>query len=377
MKILAITSTRADWGLLVPVLALLRDDPGFDLVLAVTGQHLQEPGLAAIAADGFAADHVIDLGLGAGEGAVEIARAMGAATAGIGAVIDAERPDMVMVLGDRYEILAAASAALVSCVPIAHLCGGDVTEGAFDEACRHAITKMASLHFPTNAEARDRILQMGEDPARVHLVGSTGLDLVRAVQPMPRDAFLAEVGLPDGAPTLLVTVHPTTLAEDPILECRALLEALRQLPEVSVLITGSNADPGGAIIDAIMQDFVAERANAAFFPSLGSLRYFSALTHCDAVVGNSSSGLYEAPSFSVPTVNIGTRQDGRPRAASVLTCAPVAGDIRGAIREALRRGRSAVENPYGDGQSAARIMKVLRGIADPTRLIRKRFQDAT
>lgn len=379
MKILAVTSTRADWGLLVPALTALRDDPAFELVLVITGQHLQGPdqGRLPLAADGFEPDLVVDLGLGAGDSAIVIARAMGAATTGIGEVIEAERPDLVLLLGDRYEILAAASAALVSRVPIAHLCGGDVTEGAFDDACRHAITKMASLHFPTSAEARARILRMGEDPANVHLVGSTGLDRIRDVAPLEREEFFCTVGLPDRSPTLLVTVHPATVAEDPICESRALLEALGQMPNASVLVTGSNTDPGGVTIDTMMQDFVGQRANAAFFPSLGSLRYFSALTHCDAVVGNSSSGLYEAPSFSIPTVNIGTRQNGRRRASSVFDCPPEAVAITTTIRKALSRGRLKVENPYGDGHSAGRIVEVLRQIEDPTRLIRKRFQDGT
>lgn len=378
MRILAVTSTRADWGLLVPVLAALRSDAAFQLELLVTGQHLQDPdgAAAALAADGFVADHVVDLGLGAKDDAAAVSGAMGKATAGIGAAILASKPDLVLMLGDRYEILAAASAAVVCRVPIAHLCGGDVTEGAFDDACRHAITKMANLHFPTNAQAAVRIAKMGEDPANVHLVGSTGLDRVRAVQPLGRAEFFQAVGLPDGAPTLLVTVHPATLAEDPILECRALLSALKQLPDVSVLVTGSNADPGGAAIDGLMRDFVAERANAAFFASLGSSRYFSALTHCDAVVGNSSSGLYEAPSFAIPTVNIGTRQDGRPRAASVLDCPPEVDAILAAIGGALSQGRVSVENPYGDGHAAPRIVEVLSGVHDPARLVRKAFRDA-
>ncbi|MFN3144937.1 MAG: UDP-N-acetylglucosamine 2-epimerase [Paracoccaceae bacterium] len=378
MKILGVTGTRADWGLLAPVFALLRDDPQFEFRLVVTGQHLtvDVASLAAIEADGFFVDHRVEMGLGPDDSAAALAAASGRALDGMGQVLAAEDPDLVLVLGDRYEILAVVFAAVLARVPVAHLCGGDVTEGAMDDSIRHAITKMVSLHFPSNAEARARILQMGEDPANVHLVGSTGLDRVRAVQPLGRAEFFQAVGLPDGAQTLLVTVHPATLAEDPILECLALLSALRRLPDVSVLVTGSNADPGGAEIDGLMRDFVAERANAAFFASLGSLRYFSALTHCDAVVGNSSSGLYEAPSFAIPTVNIGTRQDGRPRAASVLDCPSEADAILAAIGGALSRGRVSVENPYGDGHSAPRIVEVLRGVHDPARLVRKAFRDA-
>lgn len=377
MKILAITGGRADWGLLVPVLDALRDDPRFELEILATGQHLMSgsSSLEAIVADGHRVDHRIDMGLDGDDGPVRLAHGMGAAVAGVGSVLEAARPDLLLVLGDRYEILACTLAAVVARLPIAHLCGGDVTEGAIDDAIRHAITKLAALHFPTNAESAARIVQMGEDPARVHDVGSTGIDRILGIEPMPRATFFAEMGLEPRARNFVVTFHPATLASDSIGQAQAMLDALDTLPEVGLIFTGSNADPGARAIDALVQTWVARRDGAVFHPSLGSRRYFSALRHCDLVIGNSSSGLAEAPSFGVATVNIGERQARRPRAASVIDCAATPEAIAAAIAAASALDCSNVRNPFGDGHSAARIVNVLAAIEAPHLLVRKSFRD--
>lgn len=378
MRILAVTGTRADWGLLAPVLACLRADARFDLRLAATGQHLMagSPSLEAIAAEGFVVDHRVDMGLGPDDSARALTRASGAALSGFADVLAGDTPDLMLVLGDRYEILAAVFAALMAGVPVAHLCGGDLTEGAMDDAIRHAITKMSALHFTSNAEAAQRVRQMGEDPAHVFDVGSPGLDRIRQIPLMTRAEVLDDLGLPaPQGPVFVVTFHPVTLGDGGLAECRAMLDALDTFPEATLIMTGSNADPGAQAVDRMVTGYAGARANAVHRASLGSRRYFSALAVADAVIGNSSSGLYEAPSFSVPTVNIGDRQGGRLRGPSVIDCAPERDAIVAAIRAALAMDCSGMANPYGDGHSAARIVAELARIDTPRALARKSFRD--
>lgn len=378
MKVLAVTGSRADWGLLAPVLGALREDDRFTLQIAVTGQHLhqQAPTESLIAEDGFSVDYRFDMELGEDDSVEVLGRGMGLALGQAAAVLSTASIDVVLVLGDRYEILAVASAALLARVPVAHLCGGDVTEGAFDDAIRHAVTKLSAVHFVSNADARRRLIQMGETPAMVHNVGSTGLDRVLATPPLPRTEFFASVGLEPGVKNFVVTFHPPTLAVDALQQCDAVLEALGSFPgDIGLIFTGSNSDPGGRAFERRIQDFVSTRERAVFHSNLGSKRYFSALTHVDVVVGNSSSGLYEAPSFNVPTVNIGDRQARRLRADSVIDCAPDVQGIRTAIEQALSLDCVDVINPYGDGQSAPRIVGKLSEIGDPTALCRKSFND--
>ena len=377
MKVLAVSGTRADWGLLQPVLALLRDDARFAMEILVTGQHLMacSMSVAAIEAAGFAVSHRVDMGLAEGDSDQALCAATGRAVAGVGAVLAEARPDLMLVLGDRYEILGAVTAALLSKVPVAHIAGGDVTEGAFDDSIRHAMTKMSALHFTTTAEAATRVRQMGEAPGRVFVTGSPGIDQVLAVPRLDRAAFFAGVGLEPRARNFVITLHPATLSADNAAMARAMLDALDAFPEAGLIFTGSNADPGAAELDKIIRAWVATHDNAVFHASLGSARYFSALTHCDLVLGNSSSGLYEAPSFGIATVNIGDRQARRGRATSVIDCAPEAGAIRAAMETALAGDWAGTVNPYGDGQAALRILSHLAAVTDPAALIRKSFED--
>jgi UDP-hydrolysing UDP-N-acetyl-D-glucosamine 2-epimerase len=236
---------------------------------------------------------------------------------------------------------------------------------------------MSALHFTTTEEAAARVRQMGETPARVFVTGSPGIDLVLAVPRMGRAAFFDSVGLEPQARNFVITLHPATLSADNAAMARAMLDALDAWPEAGLIFTGSNADPGAAELDEIIRAWVAGRDHAVFHTSLGSARYFSALEHCDLVLGNSSSGLYEAPGFDIPTVNIGDRQARRVRAASVIDCAPEAGAIRAAIDTVLARDWSGTVNPYGDGLAAPRILSHLAAITDPTALIRKPFEDLT
>ena len=287
------------------------------------------------------------------------------------------RPDLVLLLGDRFEILAAAQAALVLLIPVAHIAGGDTTEGAIDEAMRHAVSKMAHLHFVTNADSARRVRQLGEDPAHVYAVGSPGIDAIRQVRLLPKAALSAALGFELRARNLLVTYHPATLdGELNRPHCAALLDALEGLGgEVGLLFTHPNADAGGRELSAMIDAFVAAHPNARSFRSLNRELYLSCMKICDAVVGNSSSGLYEAPSLGRPAVNIGDRQQGRLRAASVIDCAPEAKAISQAIGKAWTLDCSGIENPYGDGRSAPRIVERLASLPDYRALLKKRFHD--
>jgi len=376
MKILAVTGTRADWGLLVPVLDLLRDDLRFDLEIVATGQHTvgDSDSINAISTDGHKLNYVVNMDLSADDPAT-IARGMGAATAGIGKVIEVAKPNLLLVLGDRYEILAAVLAAVVAKVPIAHLCGGDITEGAIDDSIRHALTKLSALHFVTNTDSAARVVQMGENPAHVYNVGSTGIDRIKQVQTMGRAEFFESVRLAPKERNFIITFHPATLSSDSLKHAEAMLEALTEFSDCGLIFTGSNADPGAREIDNLIKDYVRKRENAVFIASLGSRRYFSALRHCNLVIGNSSSGLMEAPSFQIPTINIGDRQARRPRAESVVDCAPKSDAIAAAIQAGLGMNCQFVQSPYGDGAAAPRIVSVLGALGSPVGLVRKSFKD--
>jgi UDP-N-acetylglucosamine 2-epimerase (non-hydrolysing)/GDP/UDP-N,N'-diacetylbacillosamine 2-epimerase (hydrolysing) len=378
-RICVVTGSRAEYGLLYWVLHDLRDDPAFELQLVVTGMHLaREHGhtVDEIEKDGFAIDRKIEM-LVAGDSPAAIARSIALGVIGMSDAIEQLRPEIVLVLGDRFEIFAAAQACLVHRVPLAHIAGGDTTEGAIDEAMRHAITKMAHVHFATNEESAARLRQLGEDPARIHVVGSPGLDHLRRRPLLDRAALEQALGASLGKRNLLVTFHPVTLAaragRD---EFDALLEALAALADDTVLwCSPPTAHAGGGAIAARLDAWAAERPQRArVFASLGQLRYLSLMSQADAVVGNSSSGLYEAPSFGVPTVDVGDRQRGRLAASSVFRCAATAGAIGAAIGRAFATGRrDDIVNPYGDGDSARRIVEVLRRLPAAETLVRKSF----
>lgn len=379
-KICVVTGSRADYGLLYWPMRLIAEDDDFELQVVVTGMHLS-PAFGEtwcqIEADGFAIASKVEMLL-ASDSPVAVAKSVGLGVIGFADTFERLRPDLLMVLGDRFEILAAVQAAMFARIPVAHVCGGDVTEGAFDESIRHAITKMAHVHFPTNADAAGRLLAMGESPEHVHTVGSPGLDRIRRMTFMAREVFFDTLRVTHRARNLLVVFHPATLdSGDPLAQLEELLAALDTLgPEVGLLITGANADTAGQRINARLQAFAESHPSAAFRLSLGSELFINALQHVDAIVGNSSSGLYEAPSFGIPTVNIGDRQKGRLRAASVIDCEPEREAIRAAVDNALTRGRKPTVNPYGDGHTAERILDILNRIPDFGGLIRKPFFDA-
>ena len=378
LKVCAVTGSRADYGLMVGPMRTLREADDFTLQVAVSGMHLA-PQFGEtwrdVVADGFTLDARVDMLL-SGDTPVAVAKSVGLGVIGFADAFARLAPDFVLLLGDRYETLAAAQAAFLLSVPVVHLCGGDLTEGVVDESLRHAITKLSHLHCVTNADAARRLRQLGEDPARIHLTGSPGLDHCHQFQPLPRSDVLAELGLGDCQRLFLVTYHPVTLGDGDAAAVTELLAALATLPaEDGLIITGANADAGGQTINGRLQAFAATRANTLFRLSLGHRLYFNALAHSDAVIGNSSSGLYEAPSFRTPTVNLGDRQKGRLRAASVVDCPPERGAILAALARGLALDLAGLENPYGDGRAAPRIVQAMRDAPERSVLLRKDFHE--
>lgn len=377
--ICAVTGSRADYGLLLPVLRAIADHPALKLQLAVTGSHLEERfghTVDAIQADGLEIDAVVPLGLDSDDDA-SVTRALGTAVSGFARVLERLQPDLMLVLGDRYEILGAVQAALIARVPVAHIAGGDITEGAFDDAIRHALTKLSHLHFVTNEQAAQRVRQLGEADDRVFVSGSPGIDQILATPRLSRDELEKRLGMPLRSRNLAITFHPATLdSTDALDQLEQVFEALAGLGEdVGLVFTGANADPRGQAVNEHIHAFVAGHPNAVQHGSLGQQGYYSLLAEVDAVVGNSSSGLYEAPSFGTPTVNIGDRQAGRLKAASVIDCAPEASAITTALHRAFELDCSAVTNPYGDGQATGRIVAVLAGPWQRDALLRKGFTE--
>jgi UDP-hydrolysing UDP-N-acetyl-D-glucosamine 2-epimerase len=376
-KICVVTGSRAEYGLLRGLMKLIRGDDVLDLQVIATGMHLShEFGLTYrnLEEDGFTIDARVEMLLSS-DTAVGVAKSIGLGVIGFADAFDRLKPDMVVLLGDRFEILAAAQAALVARIPVAHIAGGDTTEGAIDEAIRHSITKMSHLHFVTNEIAAARVRRMGEDPRHVFNVGSPGIDAIKELKLLTRGELEEALPFRFQARNLLVTFHPATLDDRPAAgQFEALLEALDELgDEVGVVFTKPNADvEGRALIDRIDR-YAGTRRNVLARTSLGQLLYLSTMAQVDAVVGNSSSGLYEAPSFGKPTVNIGDRQKGRLRAASVIDCEPDREAIAAAIRRAFSLDCRGVENPYGDGGSAKRILHILKDTVSPGALLKKRF----
>lgn len=382
MRIGVFTATRAEYGLLYPVLAALHKSERLDSVLIVSGTHLSpDHGMTVseIEADGHAIAARIPIQQ-PGDDARSIGLAMAAALKGCVEAFSTLNLDAILLLGDRTELLGAAAAATALQVPILHLEGGHVTEGAVDDAVRHAITKLAALHFTAAEPYRQRIIQMGEDPKRVFTVGSTGLDNLMAEGARSVDQVGAEIGLDLSPAFLLVTFHPETLGEQaPEGQMAALRQALDDLPVFKVLYTLPNADEGNQAIRHAIADHVAAAPDRVFaVESLGRRRYAWALSAAAAVVGNSSSGVIEAPAHRVASINIGDRQKGRLRAASVLDVPAEAGAIGQAIRKGVspefRRSIRDQINPMGDGAAGRRIVEILENTAFES-LARKRFLD--
>lgn len=380
-RITVVTGSRADYGLLRGILTRLKAADDVALSVIACGMHLVPrfgETWRAIEADGFPIAAKIDLALD-DDRAETIARGTGIGVTGFAEALPKLAPDILVVLGDRYEVLAAAVAATLLNIPIAHIHGGEITAGAFDDAIRHAITKMACLHFVAAEPYRQRVIRMGEQPDLVFNVGAPGLDLVDSAPPLPRAELFAKLGIAGPERFLLVTLHPTTAQpEADAANVAALLGALAGVKDRSIIFTGVNADPGYRAIDDAIRAFVAVRGDRAhLFTSLGSERYWAALRLADAVVGNSSSGILEAPAVGVPTINIGDRQKGRLRAASIIDCPADSDAILASLTrifEGQFQPNPALVPPYGRGGASEAIAGTLRKI-DIGRAFPKHFHD--
>lgn len=362
-RIAFFTSTRAEYGLLRPLMAEVA--ARLDLVLQViaSGTHLSEAHGATwreIVADGFPIDARVEMAI-ASDDVESVALSAAKVLSGVSSALTRLRPDVLVLLGDRYELLAAAQAAVLASVPIAHIHGGEATEGAIDESIRHAVTKLSRWHFAAAEPYADRIRQMGEAQDRVWNVGALAMDNIAALDPVPKDDLERFLGLTLSAPAFLVTYHPVTLDDDGGLAAMQALLGVLETGAGSVVITGTNADPGASAIRASLQAFADRHPDrVVLVESLGVRRYLSLMRHVDAVVGNSSSGLLEAPAVGVPTVDIGPRQRGRLRAPSVLHCGESAVEIQQALDTALSDGHRAIAarraSPYGRPGAARRIV---------------------
>ena len=381
-KICVVTGTRAEYGLLHWTMKEIETIDNLQLQVVVTGMHLSpEFGLTykQIEEDGFPIADKVEMLLSSDTPA-GISKSMGVALIGFADSFEKLRPDIIVVLGDRFELLSAVSAALVARIPVAHIHGGEQTQGAFDEAIRHAITKMSHLHFTSNEQYRKRVIQLGEHPDTVFNIGATGIDNINKLKLLNRDEFEESIQFKLGEKNLLITFHPVTLENETAAEqFGELIVALRKLNNTHLIFTMPNSDTHGRVIMQMIQEFVQENSQTAVvFQSLGQLRYLSAIRFVDGVLGNSSSGIIEVPSFRIGTINIGDRQKGRIRAESVIDCEPE----RGAIRQAVARLYSSefqdrlktVVNPYDQGGAAVKIAKELSKV-DLDGIIKKEFYD--
>ena len=380
-KICVVTGTRAEYGLLYWLIKEIESDNKLALQIIATGMHLSpEFGLTykEIEKD-FKIDKKIEILLSS-DTATGISKSMGLGQISFAEAFDDLKPDIVVVLGDRYEICSAVNAAMVARIPIAHLHGGEATEGSIDEAIRHSITKMSHLHFTATEEYKNRVIQLGENPKRVFNVGGIGIENIKRNKLLSKDEFEKSIGFKLNKKNILVTFHPTTLEyKTSQKQFQELLDAIEGLKDINIIFTKSNSDTDGRIINQMIDEYVNKNPyKSVGFASLGQLRYLSALRYVDIIVGNSSSGLLEAPSFKIGTINIGDRQNGRIKAESIIDCSPNSKSIKKAFtkiysnkfQELLKN----VKNPYGNGCASQKIIRVLKK-TQLNNILKKNFFD--
>lgn len=381
VKICVITGSRAEYGLLYWLLKEIVADDYFELQLIVTGMHLSpEFGLTyKIIEEEFKISKKIEILLSS-DTPVGISKSMGLANIAFAESYDELKPDMIVVLGDRYEIFSAVSMAMIAQIPIVHIAGGETTEGAFDESIRHSITKMAHLHFTTTQEYRNRVIQLGESPDKVFNVGSLGIENIKRLKLLSRSDFEESINFKLNKKNLLVTYHPVTLEKDTSKwQFQAILDALDELKDTNIIFTKSNSDTDGRVINQMCEEYVKINSSKSIcFESLGQLRYLSALQYVDAVVGNSSSGIAEAPSFGIGTINIGDRQKGRIKVSSIIDCEPTQESIRKAFQklysDEFQNNLFNIQNPYGDGIVSKKILQTIKS-TNFENILKKKFYD--
>ena len=368
-KICFVTGTRAEYGLLSRLMRLVKEDKDLRLQVIATNMHLMpEYGetYKEIEKDGFTIDKKVYM-LKPSDDAHGIILSMAEEMQGMNDALSELKPDILVLLGDRYEILVAAQVALIHRVPIAHIHGGEVTEGAFDDAIRHSVTKMSSLHFTSCEEYRHRVIQMGEQPSRVFDVGSLGVENIKAVPLMTKDELEVSLDFKIDKQTILVTYHPVTLGGDPAKDIREFLDALDQFKDLKVIFTMPNSDTGRDAIALAVENYVEKHSNSAkAYTSLGLKRYLSTLQFVKAAVGNSSSGIIEVPSFGIPTLNIGDRQKGRLASKSVVNCGTskdeVIAGLKLCLSEEMQKAAKTYENPYAKPDTANLIYQELKNV---------------
>lgn len=382
-KICVITGTRAEYGLFYPLLKLFRNDSDVELQLLVTGMHLS-PEFGStyleIEKDGFVISEKIEMLL-SGDTETAVAKSMGLGVISFADALERLSPDLIVVLGDRFETFSAVLAAFIKRIPVAHLYGGELTEGLIDEGIRHSITKMSQLHFVSTEIYRKRVIQLGENPDSVFNVGAIGLDNIMEIKLLPKRELERELNFKFGKKNAVVTFHPVTLEEDTAKEqFTELLGALNSFEDVKIIFTKPNADANGRAIIKLIDEYVSKFPQKSIaFTSLGQLKYLSCLSIADLVIGNSSSGIIEVPSFGIPTVNIGDRQNGRLKARSVIDSNPDKKSITNSISKALY-GEFAekcknISNPYGDGRSSKKIWRTIKSKLSKKIDIKKKFHD--
>ena len=380
-NICVVTGTRAEYGLLYWLMKEIVADNELELQLIVTGMHLSpEFGLTYKEIEKeFKIDKKIEMLLSS-DTSIGISKSMGLAQISFSEAYEELKPDIVVVLGDRYEIFSATSAAMIANIPLAHLHGGETTEGAFDESIRHCITKMSHLHFTATDEYKNRVIQLGEHPNRVFNVGGMGIENIKRLKLLTRDEFEKSIDFKLNKKNILVTFHPVTLENSTAKEeFQELLDAIDELKDTNIIFTKANSDTDGRIINQMIDEYVSKESNKSIcFTSLGQLRYLSALQYVNAMVGNSSSGLLEAPSFKIGTINIGDRQKGRKKANSIIDCEPNKKSIKKAFKKLyfleFQNSLVNVKNPYGDGCSSQKIIKEIKKV-DLKNILKKSFYD--
>ena len=362
LQICTVTTTRADYGIMRPLLLKLNDADWTDLKLCVTGTHLLKQfgyTLKEIEKDQLNIDKKISIMSKANSDPVETGKIMAKTVSKFSEYFTESKPDVVLLLGDRFETFEVAAAATVCRIPIIHIAGGETTQGAVDEVFRHSITKMSYLHLASTEEYRKRIIQLGEDPKRVYNTGALGVENVLKVKCLNKDELAKELNFELDKPYGVVTFHPVTLENNSaIAQLNELLKVLHNHREMKFIITKANADQSGEQINNELDKFVRKNDNCIVVSSLGTLKYFSAIKYCQAVIGNSSSGIVEVPSFNKPTINIGDRQKGRIQAESVINCKPEEREIEKALKKALKYDKK-VKNPYGDGKTSDKMLKII------------------
>jgi UDP-hydrolysing UDP-N-acetyl-D-glucosamine 2-epimerase len=379
-KICIVTGSRAEYGLLSRLMRLIENDTDLCLQIIATNMHLSpEFGLTykEIEKDGFRIDKKVEMLLSS-DTPNATSKSVGLAIMGFADAYEDLKPDLLLVLGDRYEILAAVTTALFHRIPVAHLHGGELTEGAYDDAIRHAVTKMSHIHFTSTEEYRNRVIQLGEEPCRVFNVGALGLDNIRHLNLLSRKDLEESLNFQIGEKCVLVTFHPATLDDNtPEAQMQGLLKALESVTDLRVIFTLPNSDTNSRIIIQMINQFAEHHNNRSVaFASLGQIRYLSALQYVSAVVGNSSSGIIEAPYFGIPTLNIGNRQKGRLRGGTIVDCNPEFEDIRKNLLFMLssdfRNNMTKMVNPYYKENTAVEILTIIKKI-DLTHLVQKGF----